>query len=105
MFFSINIKYLRNLKGLTQTQLAEEMGVTSSTVTGWETGKSSPHFQVLLKLHDFFDVNLEKLVYTDLQNEPTDEGFGTNSKLLQMIRDLTDRVHLLEQKVEKIGEK
>lgn len=42
------IKKIRELRGLTQEALARELGVTFSTVNGWENGKHTP-MPLLLK--------------------------------------------------------
>jgi transcriptional regulator with XRE-family HTH domain len=104
MFLSINIKHLRSLKRMTQTDLATEMGVTPSTVAGWETGKSSPHLQVLLQLRSYFEVDLESLVYRDLQKEMPGEGSSTgiNLRLLELFEQLKDRVEELEDRMKKV---
>ncbi len=47
------IKKIRELRGLTQEALARELGVTFSTVNGWENGKHKPMpllLNALLKL-------------------------------------------------------
>ena len=38
----MNIKYLRNKKGLTQEELAKAIGAAQPTVACWETGRASP---------------------------------------------------------------
>ena len=38
----LNIKELRERKGLTQTQLADRVNVTKAAVSMWESGKSTP---------------------------------------------------------------
>ena len=38
LFFSDTLRKLRNEKGLSQTELAERVYVTRSTVVRWETG-------------------------------------------------------------------
>lgn len=107
MFFGPNIKYLRALKGITQGQLAKEMEVTSQAVTGWESGKSFPYFQVLLQLREYFQVDLERLVYHDLQKETVEENSeriqsGSQSKMFEMVEALRLRVEGLERRVTKI---
>lgn len=104
MFFGNNIKHLRVRRGLTQGDLAKQMEVAPQTVTGWESGKSYPHFQVLLQLRDFFEVDLESLVYRDLQQREV-SGVGnemvSNSKLLELYEELKGRVTLLEERIDK----
>jgi len=36
------VRAIRKARGLTQEQLARELGVTFSTVNGWENGKHRP---------------------------------------------------------------
>ena len=40
--FPLLIKQIRDTTGLTQEQLARELGVTFGTVNGWENGKHRP---------------------------------------------------------------
>lgn len=51
-----NIRRMRVKTGLTQTQLAEMIGVTSRQVANWEAGNSLPN--------DANKMRLEKLFYT-----------------------------------------
>jgi putative transcriptional regulator len=39
---AIDVKSLRSRLGLTQSQLAAELGVDQGTVSNWETGKTEP---------------------------------------------------------------
>jgi transcriptional regulator with XRE-family HTH domain len=64
--FSKNIKYLRTLRNLTQAEIAERFDCTPPTVTRWEVGDSYPRFAELIQLREFFDVDLERLVFHDL---------------------------------------
>ncbi len=41
------IKQLRESKGLTQTELADQLGVSSKTVSKWETAKGLPDITLL----------------------------------------------------------
>ena len=40
--FKNNLKEIRNKKGLTQTELAEMVGVSRNTISSIETGQFSP---------------------------------------------------------------
>jgi len=48
---------------MTQERLSEMLNVTNSTVSNYEKGVSFPEFQTLLKLADYFQVNLDLLVF------------------------------------------
>ena len=55
------IKTLRKEKGITQEELAFKLGVTTSAVSKWETGKNSPDITMLQMLSDIFDISLEEI--------------------------------------------
>ena len=57
-----NIKELRKQKGLRQEQLAEAMGVSTASVSKWETNQSFPELTLLAKLADFFEVSIDTLI-------------------------------------------
>ena len=52
------IKELRKASGMTQTELAEKMGVTKGTVSTWETNSRTPSFNTLNQLCELFDKSM-----------------------------------------------
>ena len=56
------IKQLREEKKLTQTELAERIGVSGKTVSKWETGKGLPDISVLQPLAKALGVSLTELL-------------------------------------------
>lgn len=56
-----NIKQLRKQKGLRQEQLAEAMGVSTASVSKWETNQTYPELTLLVELADFFEVSIDTL--------------------------------------------
>ena len=50
------IKALRQGKGLSQEKMAELIGLSRQAVTKWETNRSCPSTENLLKLAEIFDV-------------------------------------------------
>ena len=57
-----NLAVLRKNKGLTQMQLAKLIGVSTSTVAMWETGRRKPDYHTIVRLADFFAVGFEELL-------------------------------------------
>ena len=53
---------LRCKSGLSQTQLAQQLGVTNKAVSKWETGKAKPTTNTLRKLAALLGVSVEKLL-------------------------------------------
>lgn len=53
---------LRKAKGLSQEQLAEELGLTRQTISKWECNQSTPDLEYLVQLSDFFAVSADYLI-------------------------------------------
>ena len=51
-----NITHYRKQRGITQKELAEEVGITASTMTDYMKLRSAPSFGVIQKLADYFGV-------------------------------------------------
>lgn len=56
------IKQLRETKSLTQTQLAERLGVTAKAVSKWETGKGLPDIALIQPLALALGVSVPELM-------------------------------------------
>ena len=61
------IRAYRSSLGLSQEELAEAVYVTRQTVSNWETGKSYPDIQSLLRLSALFGVSLDQLIKGDAE--------------------------------------
>lgn len=56
------IKYLREQKGITQAELAKQLGITRSSVNAWEMGISVPSTQYVVELAGIFDVSTDYIL-------------------------------------------
>ena len=65
-FVGKNISHLRHLKGLSQEELADELGVTRSNLGSMEEGRSMPSLDLLIKISDYFRVPVDILIRKDL---------------------------------------
>jgi transcriptional regulator with XRE-family HTH domain len=59
------IREERERLGLSQDELAERMDISRQAVSKWETGKSYPDIETILKLSDLFNLSLDELVKGD----------------------------------------
>lgn len=59
------IKGEREKQNLSQDDLALKLSISRQAVSKWETGKSYPDIETLLKLSDIFDLSLDELVKGD----------------------------------------
>ena len=61
------IQKYRAAVGMSQEELADRIYVTRQTLSNWETGKTYPDINSLLRLSDIFHISLDELVKGDLQ--------------------------------------
>lgn len=64
--FGKNIKLLRNRRGRSQEDLAETLGITRSSLSGYETGSNEPGFELLIKFSDYFRISTDILLRQNL---------------------------------------
>ena len=63
--FAERLRELRKKNNVTQSQLAEKLGVASVTVSIWERGVRRPEFETLDNICEFFNVSLGYLLGND----------------------------------------
>lgn len=56
------IKYYRELNGLSQEKLAEAILVSRQSISNWENERSYPDIHNILQLSSLFQVSLDELV-------------------------------------------
>lgn len=61
-----NIAHLRHLKGLSQENMAEELGITRSRLSSWEEHRAAPPIEMLITLSEYFTISVDSLVKIDL---------------------------------------
>ena len=55
------IKFLREQKAYTQTELAKKLGITRSSVNAWEMGISVPSTQYIVEFGNIFSASTDYL--------------------------------------------
>ena len=60
-----NLKSCRTRLGMTQEQVAEQLHTTRQTVSNYETGRSQPDLDTLVRLAGLYQVPVEALLYGD----------------------------------------
>lgn len=58
-----NIRVLREKKGMTQEALAEALFVTRQTVSNYETGRSRPDLDMLVKIAQVLEADVNQVLY------------------------------------------
>lgn len=65
MEFNEKLQELRRSKNLTQEQLAEELYVSRTAVSKWESGRGYPSIDSLKEISKFFSVSLDELLSSE----------------------------------------
>lgn len=65
MYFAENLKFLRKRRKKSQVDLAAELELTRTTLSGYERNVQPP-FKVLIRISEYFNVSLDALIKYDL---------------------------------------
>jgi len=93
----LRIRNLRRERGITQDELAQQVGVSRSAVAQWETGRTGQITGNLSRIADVLDASVEFLVYGGDKQAPMQAQQGDELALLRLYRecDAEDRQILL----------
>jgi len=69
-----NIKNLRNLKSITQKDLAKMLGLNQASVCRWEQDKTLPETKHLLKMSEILDASIDYILGKSKYYYPEDLG-------------------------------
>ena len=73
-----NIKKLRKSKNILQTKLALDLNLTQEAISSYETERVTPSADVLIKLADYFNTNIDYLLCRTNYNLPIADIKPTN---------------------------
>lgn len=73
MGFAENIQFLRQKKGYTQEQLAEQLQVSRQSVSKWESGGSFPEMDKLIQISEMFQCSMDILLQGDAKTVCVEE--------------------------------
>ena len=70
MNLSEKIIQMRKALGLSQEQLAEQVGVSRQAISKWETGQSAPELDKLVRLSQVFGISTDELLGREKKTSP-----------------------------------
>ena len=83
-----NLKYLRAKHKLTQTHLADALGLNRPVIGSYEEGRAEPKAEVLIQMSKYFGVAAEALIEQDLSRKNSAEKIVDQKiKILPIIVD------------------
>ena len=94
-YIAQNIKYLRKNKGLTQEELAHNIGVNRAMIGSYEENRADPKLTVLKDLAYFFKISIDDLIKSRLWEESynTVQEYiqGDNLRVISTVVDQADK--------------
>lgn len=91
MAFKDRLRQLREDRGITQKQCAEELSVSYDNYNKWENG-SSPNFDTLVKIANFFNVTIDYLLGASdtkkPENDDINKRLGLSDKAIYALEEL-----------------
>ena len=86
MYFANKIKALRLAKGISQEELASQLGYQRQTASQWERLGAVPRTEALQKLADFFGVTIDEL----LGREVSQKNLVNNKKVPKDLKKILE---------------
>ena len=83
-------KYLREQKGMTQADLAKQLGITRSSVNAWEMGISVPSTQYIVEIANLFKVSTDYILGVD--SSASVNIAGLTERDIQIVHSLIDHL-------------
>ncbi len=66
MYFTSNIKFLRNRRGRTQDDVAVALNLKRSTLSGYENGVAQPGIEILVSFSKYYNLSIDTLLKIDI---------------------------------------
>ena len=91
------LKVLRKEQGLTQEQLAEILLVSGRTISRWETGTNMPDLSILIKMAEFYNVEVKEILDGERKSENMDK------ELKETLSKMADYNKMEKERATKAG--
>ncbi len=93
----VNMKYLRKLRGWTQEEFANKLGIKRSLIGAYEEERAEPRTDVLEIVSDIFKVSLDELLLHDL-SESKGVNYLAKRRQLKMMSADRNVIHFVPVK-------
>lgn len=100
MLLAKNLRYFRNQLQMTQSELAEKLGLQRTMISAYEDGRSEPKLSSLSIMSSLFNISIDELLYRDIQEQGRKITGQKDIKVLAIIVDQEDneRITMVGQK-------
>jgi transcriptional regulator with XRE-family HTH domain len=103
-YTNINVKYLREKKGISQTKLAKELNIDTSTLAKWENNTRQITLEWAIKLANYFDMNVGDFISV---NQITNTSYPTqnNAEYKKILKEkglMDDKENINDESLNKL---
>lgn len=93
---SVNLKYLRKKKGLTQQQFADNMEIKRSLIGAYEEDRAEPKYDLLKKIAEYFELTIDEFINEKINDnwKPQPKSQGSNLRVLSISVDKDDNENI-----------
>lgn len=105
------IRFIRDLKGLSQENMANELNMSITGYGKIERNEVNINYERLLQIAEILGVKLEQIIGFDNNiafnnfNNNVEQQIGNNSMPLELKQLYEDKIKLLEEKIKWLEEK
>ena len=97
--FGTTIRRLRKQKKLTQKELSDMLGIKQTTYSDWESGKTEPKINVLIRFAELYHTTTDKLLGVDFfRTEGTITSFA-DSNLINLSNFSIEQMYSLKKSI------
>ena len=96
--FSANLRRLRKKNNFTLESFGKVLKISKSTLSDYETGKSSPPFEVCERISDIFGITIDELRISDISDKITANTTFIPSDLSGTFRSENEKAMLVAEK-------
>ncbi len=94
----LNLKYLRKLRGWTQEEFANKLGIKRSLIGAYEEERADPRLDVLEIVSEIFKLSLDELFLKDLSNQSGSYLMKRRRQKMMMADDERNVIHFVPVK-------
>jgi transcriptional regulator with XRE-family HTH domain len=111
MEIGTKIRQIRELKGLSQEKMANELGLSLTGYSKIERNELSLNYEKLLKISEILKVNIENLIGFEKKiafnnfNNTVEQQIGAYNCPIELQQLYEDKIKLLEDKIKLLEEK
>ena len=100
-FFGPNLKFLRSVRKLTQSRLAEDLNLSRSKIASYESSLAEPNLTALIAICTYFNVSLETMISESiyqLPSKPTNTNLLAENRkeIAEFIRNTNDASRIID---------